>query len=48
MRLELAPEDEADRKAVKVKVLREFFEGGGEEIPFRSGATATSSPTATP
>ncbi|WP_406854533.1 AAA family ATPase [Alsobacter sp. KACC 23698] len=34
VRLELTPEDEGRRKAVKVKVLREFFEGEGEEIPF--------------
>ena len=34
LRLDLVPDEDANRKAVKVKVLREFFEGADEEIPF--------------
>ena len=34
VRMELTPEEEQSRKAVRVKVLREFFEGEGETLPF--------------
>jgi exodeoxyribonuclease-5 len=34
IRLEVLPEDEGRRKGVKVKVLREFFEGGEEALPW--------------
>ncbi|MCP8936980.1 ATP-dependent RecD-like DNA helicase [Alsobacter sp. SYSU M60028] len=34
VRMEVTPEEEPSRKAVRVKVLREFFEGGDETIPF--------------
>ena len=32
--MELTPEEEQRRKAVRVKVLRGFFEGEGETLPF--------------
>lgn len=34
LRLDVVPDEDSKRKAVKVKVLREFFEGADEEIPF--------------
>lgn len=34
LRLDLTPDEDPQRKAVRVKVLREFFEGADEEIPF--------------
>lgn len=34
IRLEILPEDEGRRKAAKVKILREFFDGDADAIPF--------------
>jgi len=34
IRMDLKPEDESRRHAVEVKVLRAFFEGGEEDLPY--------------
>jgi exodeoxyribonuclease-5 len=47
LRMDVIPEEEGRRRAVEVQVLKQFFEGTEEEIPFILRGNRTSSPTAT-